>query len=57
MLKESSCNAGFPGFNPWVRKISWGREWLPTLAWSSILAWSRILWTAWQTTVLRVAKS
>ena len=21
---------GRPGFNPWVRKISWGRDWLPT---------------------------
>ena len=19
-----------PGFDPWVRKIPWGREWLPT---------------------------
>ena len=19
-----------PGFNPWVRKISWRKEWLPT---------------------------
>ena len=28
--KESACNAGErPGFNPWVRKIPWGREWLP----------------------------
>ena len=28
--KESACNAGDPGFNPWVRKIPWRREWLPT---------------------------
>ena len=25
--KESACNAGTPRFNPWVRKILWGREW------------------------------
>ena len=29
--EESACNAGDPGFNPWVGKISWRREWLPTL--------------------------
>ena len=28
--KESACNAGRPGFDPWVRKIPWRREWLPT---------------------------
>ena len=29
--KESACKAGERlGFNPWVRKIPWGREWLPT---------------------------
>jgi len=28
--KESACNAGDIGFNPWVRKIPWRREWLPT---------------------------
>ena len=27
--KESACNAG-DGFDPWVRKIPWRREWLPT---------------------------
>ena len=27
--KESTCNAG-ARFNPWVRKIPWSREWLPT---------------------------
>ena len=26
----SACNAGNPGFNPWVRKIPWRREWQPT---------------------------
>ena len=33
---------GRPGFNPWVRKIPWRREKLPTH--SGILAW-RISWT------------
>ena len=29
--KESACNAGDPRLNPpWVRKIPWRREWLPT---------------------------
>ena len=28
--KESACNAGRPGFDPWVRKIPWRKEWLPT---------------------------
>ena len=28
--KKSSCNAGDPGFNPWVGKIPWKRERLPT---------------------------
>ena len=25
-----SLQCGGPGFDPWVRKISWRREWLPT---------------------------
>ena len=28
--KESSCNAGRPEFHPWVGKIPWRTEWLPT---------------------------
>ena len=28
--KESACNVGIPGFGPWVGKIPWRREWLPT---------------------------
>ena len=28
--KESDCNAGDLGFNPWVRKIPWRRGRLPT---------------------------
>jgi len=27
--KKSACNAG-DRFDPWVRKIPWGRKWLPT---------------------------
>ena len=28
--KESACNAGGPGFDPWVRKNPWRRKWQPT---------------------------
>ena len=28
--KESTCNAGRHGFDPWVGKIPWSREWQPT---------------------------
>ena len=28
--KESACNAGDGGFDPWVRKIPWRRDWQPT---------------------------
>ena len=28
--KESACNAVKPGFDPWVGKIRWRRERLPT---------------------------
>ena len=28
--KESACNGGRPGFNPWVGKTHWRRERLPT---------------------------
>ena len=28
--KESTCNAGEPGFDLWVGKIPWRREWPPT---------------------------
>ena len=40
--KESACQCRRRGFNPWVRKISWRRKWLPPH--SSILAWE-ISWT------------
>ena len=28
--KQSACNTGRPGFNPWVGKIPWRRAWQPT---------------------------
>ena len=28
--KESALQCGRPRFDPWVRKIPWRREWLPT---------------------------
>ena len=28
--KESTCQCGRCGFDPWVRKISWRRKWQPT---------------------------
>ena len=28
--KESACNAGDPGFDPWVGKIPWRRKWQAT---------------------------
>ena len=31
-VKEPTCNAGRPGFNPWVGKIPWIREWQLTPA-------------------------
>ena len=28
--KASACNAGRPGFDPWIEKIPWRRRWQPT---------------------------
>ena len=28
--KESACQLGRPGFDPWIRKIPWRRQWHPT---------------------------
>ena len=28
--KESTCKVGEPRFDPWIGKIPWRREWLPT---------------------------
>ena len=33
--KESACNAGRPGFDPWVGKIPWRRAWQSTLVFLS----------------------
>ena len=30
VVKQSACNAERPGFDPWVGKIPWRREWQPT---------------------------
>ena len=30
MVKESACNAGDFGFNPWIRKNSWRKKWQAT---------------------------
>ena len=39
--KESTCNVGRPGFDPWVGKIPWRREQLPTsVFWPGELSWS-----------------
>ena len=32
MVKNPPANAGDPGFNPWVGKITWRRAWQPTPA-------------------------
>ena len=37
--KESACNVGRPGFDPWVGKIPWRRERLPT----------PVFWQDWMT--------
>ena len=43
-----------PGFDPWVRKIPWGREWLPTPQ-NSCLE-NSVDRGAWQATVHAVAE-
>jgi len=30
VVKKLPAIAGDPGFDPWVRKTPWRREWLPT---------------------------
>ena len=32
--EESTCQSRRCGFDPWVRKIPWGREWQPTQPWT-----------------------
>ena len=51
---KESLQYGRPGFNPWVGKISWRREWLPTPVFlPGEFHGQRSLWA----TVHRVAKS
>ena len=52
--KESACNAVNPGFDPWVRKIPWRREWQPTPVFLLEHPMDR---GAWWATVPGVAKS
>ena len=52
--KESAFNAGDPGFNPWVRKIPWRREWQLTQA---FLPGESHGQRSWQATVHGVANS
>ena len=50
-IKNLQCRRS--RFNPWIGKISWRREWQP-----SILAWRIPMDTGtWRVTVHRVAKS
>ena len=42
LVKESACNVGRPGFNPWVGKIPLEKE---KATHSSILAWVPESWT------------
>ena len=52
--KESACNADWPGFHPWVRKIPWRRKWHP-LQYSCLE--NSMDRGAWLTTVCGVTKS
>ena len=53
--KESACNAGRPGFDPWVGKIPWRRERLPTPV--SLPGEPSMDRGAWQAAVCRVTRS
>ena len=52
--KESACQYRRCGFDPWVRKIPWRREWFP-LQYSCL--GSPMDRGAWQITIHGVAKS
>ena len=41
--KESACNVGDPGFDPWVGKIPWRRAWQPT----PVFLPGESSWTEW----------
>ena len=51
--KSAVCNAGRPGFDPWVRKIPWRREWLP----DPVFLPEEFRRRTWQATVHGVTKS
>ena len=41
--KESACNVGDPGFDPWVGKIPWRRAWQP----NPVFLLGESSWTEW----------
>ena len=48
--KMNACQCRRPGFNPWVRKILWRREWLPMpvfLPGESYGQWSTVGYSPW----------
>ena len=52
--KESTCQCRRLRFNPWVRKIPWGRKWQPTPVFLQENSMDR---GAWWATVLGVTKN
>ena len=54
LFQEMVCNAGDCSFSPWVGKIPWRREWLPTPVFLPGEFHGRGVWRA---TVRRIAKS
>ena len=52
--KEAVCPCRRPGFNPWVGKTPWGREWQPTPVFCLENSMER---GAWGATVHGVAKT
>ena len=52
--KELACQFRRHGFDPWVRKIPWGRKWQPTPVFFLENPMDR---EAWKTTVHGIAKS
>ena len=52
--KESTCNTGDPGFDPWVGKIPWRRKWQPAPVFCLENPTDR---GAWRAAVHGVAKS
>jgi len=54
MVKKICLQCRRPGFNPWVRKMPWRREWLP-LQYSCLE--NSMDRGAWQATVHEVTKS